>query len=476
MHWLAIYYSVGWAIRAAMIPVVLRREFAPGAGVAWLGIVFLHPYIGLTLYLLVGETRLGRARGTRYRALTERYRAQERKADIDASVALAALDPIGESMMCQADKIGGLPVCAGNDVELILDAKPLAERLVAEINAARHRVDLLYYIIVDDATGRPVADALVAAVARGVRCRLLADAVASRCIFRRHGLAHKLRAAGVQVVQALPADPIRRGLPRMDLRNHRKLAIIDGHTAYAGSHNLINPDYGGRHGGPWVDLTGRFIGPVVRQFSDVFAQDWEFETGECLDPPALVDPPQGAATLMQVVPTGPSIPGDTYRRLLLAAIHCARSRLILTTPYFVPDEPSLIALMMAADRGVHVTLILPAAPDHRFTAAAGRAHYSALMASGIEIFLYRPGLIHSKTTTVDDAFALFGSANFDVRSFNLNFELSVLAYGPEKTGQLRKVQQDYLADSDRLDAAQWARRPAYRQYADRAISLLSPLL
>jgi cardiolipin synthase len=287
----------------------------------------------------------------------------------------------------------------------------------------------------------------------------------------------RLREAGVQLAAALPVAPISRQLPRMDLRNHRKLAVIDGKVAYAGSQNLINASYGRTRCGPWVDLSARFTGPVVAELAAVFNEDWAFETGEELPRPSIDE----AVALdhgvpAQVVPTGPSPPGDTFRRVLLAAVQSARKRVILTTPYFVPDEPTLVALQMAADRGVDVTLIVPAHPDHPFTAAAGRAQYGRLMQAGVGIWQYQPGLIHAKTTTVDDAFSILGSANLDVRSFNLNFELSVMLYGAEVTERLRAIQLKYLADSRRIDPEMWSKRPVVKQYAERAVALLSPLL
>jgi cardiolipin synthase len=333
-------------------------------------------------------------------------------------------------------------------------------------------------MFVPDETGRRVATAVERAARRGVTCRIIADAVASRSFFHHTcGVLAKLRSAGVQVTAALPVALIQRQLPRMDLRNHRKLAVIDGKIGYAGSHNLVNPDYGGRHGGPWVDVTGRFTGPVVSELAIVFAEDWGFETGQILEVSTAGDAaPLDQGTPMQVVPTGPTSPDENFRRVFLAAIQSARTRVMMTTPYFVPDEPTLVSLTMAADRGAEVDLLLPQTPDHFFTAAAGRAHFSRLMAAGVKIHLYRPGLLHTKSTTVDDTFAIFGSANLDVRSFNLNFELTTLLYGSEVTGRLRKIQESYLADSVLLDSDAWARRPVVRQYAESAISLLSPLL
>lgn len=501
MRWFELYIAVAWLLRFAMVPVILRRQLAPGASLAWLGIIFLHPYIGGTLYLFLGETRLGPHRVERHKEIVDLFRnASSRNIPATPSSALSPQSsscpdlPLRyEPMVLQAEKISGLPVLGNNHFDLLTTADAFTHRLAADIDAARSHVHLLYYIFSCDPTARTVIEALKRASARGVTCRVIADAVASRPFFQRHGPAAELRAAGVQVTPALPADFFRRRLPRMDLRNHRKLSVIDDAIAYAGSHNLIHPDYDGKDGGPWVDATVRLTGPVVSELAAVFAEDWAFETeqllpipcstpGQCPAPDssvpqsAIPDPQALPPTPIQVVPTGPAEAGATYRRVLLAAIQSARSRLTLTTPYFVPDEPTLVSLAMAADRGVAVTLILPAVSDNPLTHAAGRAHYQRLLDAGVKIFLYRPGLIHTKSVTVDDAFAVFGSANLDVRSFNLNFELSLLLYSRSATDRIRALQDSYLADATPLDPATWSRRPALRRYADSALSLLSPLL
>jgi len=462
-----------------MVPVILRRQFAPGAAVAWLGIIFLHPYIGFALYLTVGETRLGPRRVERHRELVEQFRSAMRQAigGRDETGAMA-LPPAYQPMIRQAEKISGLPVLGGNEVEFMTDSALMVDRLVSDIDAATSQVHLLYYMFVPDATGERVVKALERAAGRGIECRVIVDAVASRTFFRGPcALSGRLQSAGVKLAAALPVAPLKRELPRMDLRNHRKLAVIDGRIGYAGSHNLVNPDYGGRHGGPWFDATGRFTGPIVSEMGIVFAEDWGFETREILDVPTVGDGvPLNQGTAMQIVPTGPTSPGESFRRVFLAAIQTARTRVMMTTPYFVPDEPTLVSLMMAADRGADVTLLLPLVPDHLFTAAAGRAHFSRLMEAGVKILLYRPGLLHTKSTTVDDTFALFGSANLDVRSFNLNFELTVLLYGADATRSIRRIQEGYAADSIPIDPLAWARRPALKRYTESALALLSPLL
>jgi cardiolipin synthase len=474
--WLIIYVGIGWIIRAAMVPVILRRQFAPGAAVAWLGIIFLHPYIGWTLYMLVGETRLGPNRVERHRELMAHYRCAAALVR-EGHDEVRKLAPVYEPMVLQAEKISTLPVVLGNCVEYIGDSRTFIERLVADIHAAKSHVHLLYYIFASDQSGGEVAEALSRARARGVTCRVLADAVAARSFFHRDGLAGPLKAAGVEVASALPVAPIQRRLPRMDLRNHRKLALIDNGIAYCGSQNLVNPDYGGRKGAPWVDLSGRFTGPVVRELAIVFAEDWAFETGTRLEvPPVMNLPVIPEGTLMQVVPTGPTSPGENYRRVLLAALQCARERITLTTPYFVPDDPTLVALQMAADRGVDVSLLVPKVVDHFFTGAAGRAHFARLLGSGVHIFQYRPGLLHGKTLVVDGTLAMVGTANLDVRSFNLNFELTVLMYGREAAEGLAAIHRQYIADSEPINPQTWNARPAVVRYGESALSLLSPLL
>jgi len=469
VSWLLIYIAIGWVIRAGMVPVVLRRQFAPGAAIAWLGIVFLHPYIGGTIYLLVGEARLKSRRVDVYQRTVSQIRHRPQAAT------LPDLEPAYQSMVLQAQKISGMPSLPDNSIKFLNDIDPFVDHLIADMDAAKEHVHLAYYIFAPDGAGRRIIDALLRAAKRGVKCRVLADWIGSYAFFRRE-LHRQLTDAGVEVAAAMRVNFFRSLFPRVDLRNHRKLATIDDCIAYVGSHNLIDADYYNNPAGPWIDLSGRITGPIVAELESVFREDWAFETGANLGRIEQAASPPNGRISMQAVPTGPAAPGDTYRRLLLGAVQCARKQLILTTPYFVPDDPTLVALMMAADRGVDVKLIVPLRSNAVFTAAAGRAHYGKLLEAGVQVHLHRPGLIHSKTVTVDDAFGLFGSANLDVRSFNLNFELSLMLYGREVTDQLRKVQMAYLEKSPPIDAKEWSRRKPLPRYTDGAISLLSPLL
>jgi cardiolipin synthase len=468
MNWIVVYVTIGWIVRAGMIPTVLRRNFAPGASMAWLVIVFLHPYVGLALYLTFGERRLGPGRVQHHQRLLKHYALTDSKMDQPQELA-ADYRPL----VRLAAKVGQMPVVDGNAVEFFTDSAQMVTRLTADIEAATSHVHLLYYILSPDATGRRILAALKTATAKGVKCRVIVDQFASRSDFRKSGFASQLTSAGVEIVAALPSSLLR----RRDLRNHRKMSVIDNRLAYAGSQNLINPDYGGKRGGPWVDLSGRITGPVVAEFAAVFASDWAFETNERLDAPTIstISQIEGGSP-MQIVPTGPVSAAESFRRLFLGIVDSAQHRLVLTTPYFVPDEATLLALQTAADRGVEVIMILPEKSDNLLTAAAGRAHYATLLEAGITIHLYQPGLIHAKLATVDNTLAVFGSANLDVRSFNLNFELTTLVYSEEVAKRLHAIQQIYIANSRQLKSDEWSRRSAIAQYADATVALVSPLL
>ncbi len=476
MSWLLTYTLIEWLIRLGMVPVILRRRFDPPTALAWLGIIFLLPEFGLVLYLLVGVRHLGRKRVKLHRALIASMRVKQLGGH-QAFTVRPEIDPALTAVVLQAERISELPILDGNSLELLEENDDFVNRLIGDIDAAVRHVHLLYYIFAQDQIGRRVTEALLRAAKRGVRCRLIADHAGSHRFFRRSGLSRELLAGGVEVVRALPAFSLRRRLARLDLRNHRKLAVIDGLIAYTGSHNIVEPTYGQRRAGPWIDLSVRCTGPVASALQVVFLEDWAFETEERLGsedifPPVAVT----GVTPAQVVPTGPTEDSNNLLRVLLASINAARRRIVITSPYFVPDQATVLGLAMAAERGVRVDLVLPRKSDHPLVSAAGRAYFDPLLEAGVNIHLHSRGLLHAKTMTVDDSFALLGSSNLDIRSLFLNFELNVLLFGEQITSTLRFAQTRYLEESQAVDRGQWATRPRIRQVGDGAASLLSPLL
>ncbi|MEC9374653.1 MAG: phospholipase D-like domain-containing protein, partial [Planctomycetota bacterium] len=289
--------------------------------------------------------------------------------------------------------------------------------------------------------------------------------------------AARLRAQGVDGRAALPVTPLRRQLERMDLRNHRKLAVIDARAALTGSQNIVNADYGQTRVGAWRDMTVLVRGPVIAQLQAIFRADWHFETGEVIGQEEIDEDwtPRGEIAV-QAAPSGPTYGTDAAHRLIVAAVQEANERLIITSPYFVPDEAFILAIELAVLRGVQVDLVVPERANHPLVQAAGRAFYGTILEAGARIHLHQTGLLHAKTLSVDDAFALVGSANFDIRSFFLNFELNLLLYGRQAAEALRKRQMEYIAESRLLSKDVWLKRPGWRRTADDLAKLCSPLL
>ena len=468
-----IYLISEWVIRLVMLPVAARRR-RPSSAMAWLTIIFFQPWLGLVLYGLLGRRRLGKRRLRRYEQVSRAIGQIDRLAMQRDHVMQPAVDPDQRSLITITEDLSEMPILGGNFVELIKESDEAIDRLVTDIDAAEHHVHLQTYIYRNDETGRRVAAALVPAAERGVTCRLIVDAVGSRRMLRSLGA--ELRRRGVEVVAALSVNPVRRRLARIDIRNHRKLAVLDGRIGYAGSQNIINADYGHRDLA-WHDIMVRLTGPAVLQLQLAFLEDWVYETDEWIDDEKLLPTPAVTGDVpIQVVPSGPIRVTSSLQDVVVEAMYIAHDHVILTTPYFVPDEPLMLAFRLAVMRGVKVELIVPRRADHPLVHAAGRAYFGELLEMGVHIYLHTEGLLHAKTMTVDDTLAMIGSANFDIRSFEVNFELNLLMYGPDSAGRLRYQQVEYRQQSQRLSGEAWRDRGKVASTLDDMAKLLSPLL
>ena len=476
-------FILDWAARAVICGrVVMSRRPVP-ATLAWLFVLLLPvPYAGVIIYLVVGEVRLGTRRVERYHALTQdlasratvfwRARSQEWDADTAPFKKVAHV----------ATEVCDIPPLRGNHVAILGDCAHTIEAMVRDIDAARVRVHMVYYIWMASGAGEVVTRALERAAARGVACRVLVDAVGSKR-FLRSELPGRLRRAGVKVAAALPVNPVRMLFSRIDLRNHRKIAVVDGWVAYAGSQNITDTSFGRdprRNIGPWIDATARVEGPAAQALEVVFIRDWELETGERLSDhlEELLgerEIPAGGSSV-HVVPSGPGDGLAAIKQAVLTAVFSARQELIITTPYFVPDEAMREALIAAAHAGIAVTVVVPARVDGRLIGAASRAHFMDLLEAGVRIMAYRNGLLHAKTVTVDANLAMIGSANVDMRSFMLNFEVTLFVYDSDDASLVRMLQMGYIQDSDEIFAEEWAGRPLWRRMVDNTARLFGPLL
>lgn len=467
-----LYLASEWIVRLAMLFWVPNRR-SPEAAKGWLLLIFFLPWPGLILYGLIGRPYVPRWRHERLARLRDALRPTavrllahpqifhpEPSHDLAASVALA-------------ERLGRLPILGGNTLELLPRYQDGIDRLAADIDAARHHVHLLYYIFrADDAT-EPVLAALERAVRRGVECRVLVDAMGSRKFIA--ALFPRLQAAGIACSVMMPYGLLRYPHARSDLRNHRKIAVIDGCVGYTGSQNLIAADF--KPGLTYEEMVVRAEGPVVLELQFVFVGDWFVETEALLDAADYYPVPetQGAVPA-QVLPSGPTYAPESNQRMLLSLLYGARRRIAIVTPYFIPDEPLLAALHVAAARGVEVHLIVSEQEDQFFVGHAQKSYYEELLESGVRVHLFRERFLHAKFVTIDDRAALVGSSNLDFRSFILNAEVSLIVYDAATTRQLCEAERRYVARSRELTADEWAERSASARLTQNIARLMSPLL
>jgi len=440
--------------------------------------IILVPYLGALIYLMVGGVYVGR----RYREFKKGKISKLDFVEHPDLADLAGIEPSTPSPyrrvftlaenMCQSDFVGG------NCLELKGNTNDFLNRLYEDIDSARETVHLLTYIYLTDSTGKRVAETLMAAARRGVTCRLLVDSLGSRT-FLKSDLRAKLEAGGVRVVEALPASLLRIGSARIDLRNHRKIVVIDNTTGYLGSQNIADPAFAPKAKyAPWIDCMVRIQGPAVHDLQRLFLEDWYLDTGEAnTEMLETVPHVHDDGADVQVIENGPQQVGsETFSLVLQSCFHVAVDEIILTTPYFVPDVATESAMHAAARRGVETTLIVPQRNDSRLVSLASRSHYEQLLEAGVKIRHFTKGLLHAKTLTVDRQLFLLGSANLDRRSMELNFEANMLGWSPDFAGQLRLLQKSYANDSIEIDAKQWLDAPWHKRLARNAAGMLSPLL
>jgi cardiolipin synthase len=483
--------QVGWyaagifladlAIRIALSLRVIMRRRPVGVSLAWLMLVLILPFGGAMIYLLVGELRLGSRRARRAATLRQAYhdwrKDLHQRWRIDWSPLCGACEPLAQL----ANATLGIPAAPENELQLLGDAESVFHSLIADIDAAQRTCHLEFYIWHPGGLADEVAAALIRAAHRGLKCRVLVDAVGSHDFLRSKSY-RELRRGGIEIHAALPAGLLRMLFVRFDLRMHRKIVVLDGDLAYTGSMNLLDPRFFKQEAGvgQWIDAMVRVRGPAVEGLAGTFLADWELETGiglERLRETGDFHPVAGAGSaVVQVLPSGPASRLEAIQDVLLMAIYSARRELILTTPYFVPGEALLSAIASAARRGVDVKLIVPAHIDSILVRLASQAHRGDLVAAGVHVLEFEGGLLHTKSVTVDGEFSLFGSLNLDPRSLSLNFEITLAAYDPRFTAELRALQRTYLSACRPMDMAVWRSRSKMRQVAENIGRLLSPLL
>lgn len=475
----SIALTLNYVLALLVVGAVLRQRKDPMAMLAWILAIVGIPFVGTGLYWLLGSTRVGRRarrKRKRLRALIARLNhrtanrvgPQTEVTDADLPDDLAGIARLGR-------RLCGMPPTYHNEVEIYEEANETYAALEAAFRSAEHHIHVEYYIWQPDETGRHFRDILIERAQAGVECRVLLDAVGSWRLGQ--SFLRPWQKAGVQVGFFLPLYPLRKRFSP-HLRNHRKIAIVDGKTGFMGSQN-IGDEYRGRlkRLSPWYDSHMRIRGPAVLFLQQTFAEDWSFATRLQLDSEEyFCEPARGGNSIVQILPTGPDQNVRALEQMLFGAVAGAERSIRIATPYFVPDPGLQSAMLHASYRGVRVELVLPTRSDNPFVLWAGRSFYRELLEGGVEIHEYDDGVLHSKVVTVDDRWCMIGSANMDVRSFRLNFEMTAMLYDADMASHLSQSIGRFCEGGRDITLRDVWQRTLRQQLVEGTARLFAPLL
>ncbi|MBC8950799.1 MULTISPECIES: cardiolipin synthase [Xenorhabdus] len=479
LSWLAIFFY--WLIIAGITIRVLMKRRPVTSAMTWLLIIYIFPLVGIVAYLSFGELHLGKRRveqARQMRSSVAKWLAELRNspqifADRNSEVATPLFQ------LCERrQKIKGV---SGNKMQLMTSYDNSLKAIVHDIENAKYNIEMVFYIWQSGGLVDQVTDALMCAAKRGVKCRIMVDSAGSWQFFRSP-YPDIMRKAGIEFVESLKVNIFRLFLRRMDLRQHRKIILIDNHISYTGSMNMVDPRFFKQDAGvgQWVDIMVRMEGPVTTTLGIIYAFDWEMETGQrhLPPPPERVTMPfeQTSGHIAQVIASGPGFPDELIQQSLMTAIFAARKQLILTTPYFVPSDDLMHAICTAAMRGVDVSIIVPSQNNSFLVRWASRAFFTELLEAGVQIYQFEDGLLHTKSVLVDGQLSMVGSVNLDMRSLWLNFEITVVIDDEHFGNDLTLVQQNYIMRSTLLENNKWEKRPVWHRILERICYFFSPLL
>ena len=459
---------------ATVARALLRPHREPASRLAWIIAILALPIAGVILYLFLGETRISGPRRTRGKEINAALPRPAGNYKCGRAAGGAHWAPFA-----LAQTVNHLEPTIGNSARIAADSNAAIAEMVDDVDAARGTVHGCFYIWLADNNGLKLKDAFIRAAKRGVKVRLLADALGSRRLIRSTHW-REMRDNGCEVRVALPVGnplwTLIRG--RVDLRNHRKSMVVDNEIAWCGSQNCADPEFRIKpRYAPWVDIMSRWTGPVARHCQYLFVSDWNAEgEGDITDLLTAPLPSANGSILAQVLGTGPTAEFDAMPACFSELIHSAREELVITTPYFVPDEQLLFALTSAARRCVKTVIIFPRRNDNWIVAGASRSYYKDLIDAGAEIYEFGPGLLHAKTIVVDRRVGLIGSANLDRRSFELNFENNILFENRNFAEAVRDRQDEYLAKSIMVTRADFERYGIALRLWQNLLATLSPML
>ena len=479
--WAGLVFALDLIIRIGAIFIVPRNR-RPTSGMAWLLAIFFMPFIGTILFLIIGSRRLPRSR-------------RRKQAEVDRLIAevsargktVVELHPDSRNaalynVVSLSKNLGALSLVGGNKATLSRDYLDSIAQMTAAVRAAKEYVHVQFYIFAFDKSTKDFFAAMEEAVKRGIKVRVLLDYIASVQAVGNKRTIKEFNRIGVEWSYMLPVRPWRGEYQRPDLRNHRKILVVDGEVGFMGSQNMIDDTYNKKKNIKrdlhWRDLITRIEGPVVYGLNAVFLGDWYSETGQLITEWAKIPPkkPRGAKLECQIVPSGPGFAGENNLQVFVSLLYSARQRISITSPYFVPDESILYALFAATARGVEVELFVSEIGDQAMVYHAQRSYYEEILRAGVRIYMYKPPyILHSKHFTIDDTIAVIGSSNMDQRSFSLNMEVSMMVHGKSFVKELDEITDYYRENSRELTLGEWMKQPLRSTLLDNLARLTSAL-
>jgi cardiolipin synthase A/B len=460
---------------------IIPNNRKPSEATAWLVIIFFVPLLGWIIFLFLGHSKLSKKRRLKQQSINDLIYQKARKA-----YAIQTENNPPDwllSIVRLNSKLGALPLVGGNDILLMQNYNETLNSMAKSIDSAKKYVHIEFYIMSKDSTSSAIFESLARAKQRGVQVRVLFDHVGSLQYPGYKNMLEFLDTHEINYHKMLPILPLKGKFQRPDLRNHRKILVVDGRIGFMGSQNIIDSSYNKKknlkRGLHWHELMVSVKGPVVKELDAVFVGDWYAESDELLDSYITSEDIQYIDLGdydCQLVPSGPGFEKENNLRFFSSLLYTAQKRVIITSPYFVPDETMLTAVTTAAERGVRVELYVSEVGDQLPVYHAQRSYYEALLKSGVRIFMYKPPtVLHAKHLTIDDDLAVVGSSNMDMRSFNLNMEISLLIYSHDFVHKMRRIEAEYKQNCRELKLDVWLKRSKREKFYDNVARLSSAL-
>ena len=455
--------------------VYIPKNRKPTAATAWLLLIYIIPLLGTMLFFTIGSTKLSRRR--RYNqqqimAMFKQYSKNLRNAGLIARIK----EPYNYKAKL-AESLTDMAPTVGNTVKILSGYDDLIHKMTMNIHQAKEYVYVEFFAIALDTSTEAFFKAMENAVKRGVKVYVLFDYLGSKKYPNYKGMKKRLTEIGVHWHPMLPLTLRLSKYNRPDLRNHRKIVVIDNTDAYIGSLNLIDKTYHRKDDISYIELVAHFQGPTVNEAAAVFASDWYCESNEILrDFMTNSIPSAKGAQIAQIIPSGPGYAYENNLKFFVSLIHSAEKSVTITNPYLVPDESLLNALLSASLRGVKVSILNSEAMDQWMVGHAQRSYYEELVKAGVTISLYKkPQLVHEKFIAIDDEVAIIGSSNLDIRSFELNHECTIAVYDVATAKALVRHHENLLKHSTKIRLETWMKRSGWQSFLDSIARLTSAL-